>query len=680
VLEDSIPTGSVFLSYASQDAGAAARICEALQAVGVDVWLDTSALRGGDAWDARIKKQIQDCALFVPLISAHTNARAEGYFHREWNLATRRLLDMAHDAAFLVPVVVDKTREADAHVPEEFLRAQWTWLPDGETSPAFAHRVRQLLGGDSASVSNPQSGEAGKPESSFRNAPSHTSRRWFSGYHGKRRMRRVGLGVISLLLVLGAGAFWYYQGESDPAVAKFAPPPHSVAVLAFTNMSGDAKDEYFSDGLSEELLNTLVRIDKLQVAARTSSFSFKGTAVDIPTVGRKLNVAAVLEGSVRKAGERVRITTQLINTVTGYHLWSQTFDRDLKDILALQTEIATEVAGALRIVLLASDKKQLTDGGTSSPKAFDAYLRARKLTKGNLKEENLRAAIALYEEAINLDPRYALAYARLAEALAALANYWSGSQVEQKKELERIANASADKAVELAPNSGQVYGSKSLVLAFTGGEIGAIESALKRGLTLEPGNSDMLGDYARLAVDLGRPDALNAAERAVTLSPLDGGMYAAKGVVLFYLRRYEEAKEAYTQVLRLQGSGIARTWLGTIEIAANRPAAALPHCESQKDIWDGQVCLAIAYYQLGRKPEAAAVLEQMMAENGDTLAFQYAEIYAQWGQKETALKWLETAVQVRDPGLLDIKVDPLIDPIRNEPQFKRIVEQLNFPK
>ena len=148
--EQSLPTGAVFLSYASEDADAAARICEALRAAGVEVWFDRSELRGGDAWDSQIKKQIHDCALFVPLISAHTNARTEGYFRGEWNLATRRLVNRADDAAFLVPVVIDETREADARVPEEFLRAQWTWLPGGETPPAFAQRVRQLLGVDVA--------------------------------------------------------------------------------------------------------------------------------------------------------------------------------------------------------------------------------------------------------------------------------------------------------------------------------------------------------------------------------------------------------------------------------------------------------------------------------------------------------------------------------------------------
>src|SRR5688572_29073170 len=146
------PTGAVFLSYASEDAEAAARICEALRTAGVEVWFDRNELRGGDAWDSQIKKQIHDCALFIPLISAHTNARIEGYFRGEWHLATRRLVNRAHDAAFLMPVVVDETREADARVPEEFLQTQWTWLPGGEAPPAFAMRVRQLLGLDYAAA------------------------------------------------------------------------------------------------------------------------------------------------------------------------------------------------------------------------------------------------------------------------------------------------------------------------------------------------------------------------------------------------------------------------------------------------------------------------------------------------------------------------------------------------
>ena len=214
--EQSHAPGAVFLSYASEDGDAAARICEALRAAGVEVWFDRSELRGGDAWDSQIKKQIHDCALFVPLISAHTNARIEGYFRGEWNLATRRLVNRAHDAAFLMPVVIDETREADARVPEEFFRAQWTRLPGGETSPAFARRVRQLLGLDRAPVPSAKVAATIAIEQSAR-SPISVRRR------GTPLVRRFGLPLIALLLVLGGAAFWYFQGASDAPAAKPVP-------------------------------------------------------------------------------------------------------------------------------------------------------------------------------------------------------------------------------------------------------------------------------------------------------------------------------------------------------------------------------------------------------------------------------------------------------------------------
>src|SRR5688572_27571079 len=219
-------TGAVFLSYASQDAEAAGRICEALRAAGVEVWLDQSELRGGDAWDSKIKKHIHECALFVPIISAHTNARTEGYFRREWNLATRRLLDMANDAAFLVPVVIDQTRERDARVPEEFLHAQWTRLPGGETTSAFVQRVRQLLGDDSDVARQALSAVSSRTESAAR-VPYLRNRRAFP-------VRLVAIATIALL-VLGAGAIWYYQESRSQLAAKEASPTASPTVATAPN-------------------------------------------------------------------------------------------------------------------------------------------------------------------------------------------------------------------------------------------------------------------------------------------------------------------------------------------------------------------------------------------------------------------------------------------------------------
>ena len=348
------PGRAVFLSYASQDAQAAQKICEALRAASIEVFLDQSELRGGDAWDQKIRREIHDCALFVPLISAHSDARHEGYFRREWKLAVDRTADMSDRVAFLVPVVIDDTSDARADVPERFRQVQWTRLPGGETPPAFVERIKRLL----APELSPLSARSRVVETLRMPSRAH----WWlmPALLATMAVLVVALGyLVATQLVRSKGgteaiAVPAAQG-APPAVTTFSPPPYSIAVLPFVNMSEDNEQEYFSDGLSEEILNSLVRIDELQVAARTSAFSFKGRDTDIGTIARKLNVGAVLEGSVRRSTHTVRITAQLINAVTGFHLWSQTYDRDLGDVLKLQSDIANAVASALKVTLLGDD-------------------------------------------------------------------------------------------------------------------------------------------------------------------------------------------------------------------------------------------------------------------------------------------------------------------------------------
>src|SRR6202042_2645554 len=234
-----------------------------------------------------------------------------------------------------------------------------------------------------------------------------------------------------------------------PPAAAFAPPRHSIAVLPFVNMSGDEDQEYFSDGLTEELLNSLSEINELQVAARTSAFSFKGKDTDIGTIARKLNVGAVLEGSVRRSANTIRITAQLINAVTGFHLWSKTYDRDLGDVLKLQTEIATAVAGALKVTLLGDVAAKIELGGTHNPAAFDAYLRAAKGFQSRHQDKEIPTAIVAYTEAIRLDPNFALAFSGRSIALTTYAgNEATGAAVREGYER---AESDARQAVALAP-------------------------------------------------------------------------------------------------------------------------------------------------------------------------------------------------------------------------------------
>ncbi|HVN34036.1 MAG TPA: TIR domain-containing protein [Casimicrobiaceae bacterium] len=310
-------TQAVFLSYASEDAEPARRISETLRAAGLEVWFDQSELRGGDAWDASIRQRIKECALFVPIISRNTQARSEGYFRLEWKLAVDRSHLMADDQPFLLPVVIDETPDASARVPDRFRERQWSRLPAGENAEAFAERARRLLASDPA-------GSSAAPEAAV-------TRRASPPAHGRSRLLTwlvAGLGAV----VVALSAFIALRAPiKEPAVvattnsateavvvpAARKPEPNSVAVLPFTNLSDDKENEYFSDGISEELLSVLQQIPDLRVAARLSSFSFKGKNTTAQEIGEKLGVENLVEGSVRKSGKSVRITVRLTRAATG---------------------------------------------------------------------------------------------------------------------------------------------------------------------------------------------------------------------------------------------------------------------------------------------------------------------------------------------------------------------------
>jgi TolB-like protein len=486
---------AVFLSYASQDAEAALHLCQALRAAGIEVWFDQSELRGGDTWDQSIRKQIKSCYLFVPMISASTQSREEGYFRREWKLAVDCTSDMAGDRAFLLPIVIDGTPDSEARVPEKFREVQWTRLPQGANTDAFVEHARRLLSGElsreptgSAPVAARVAAAPTTPK------PALASWRSKAALFGTIAVVVLALGfLVANRLVLSkrgtqVGAVPGSVVESAPATG-FNPPPHSIAVLPFANMSGDKDQEYFSDGLTEELLNSLAEINELQVAARTSAFSFKGTNTDIGTIARKLNVGAVLEGSVRRSAHTIRITAQLINAVTGFHLWSKTYDRDLGDVLKLQTEIATSVASALKVTLLGDVAARVELGGTGNPAAFDAYLRGEKATSSIRDTKDFPTAIAAYSEAIRLDPHYALAFATRSRAFTAVAT--EADTAAAIREGYGQAQADARQALGIAPDLAQAHLALALILDSTL-DFRQANDEYERALALAPGNAQVL--------------------------------------------------------------------------------------------------------------------------------------------------------------------------------------------
>jgi TolB-like protein len=431
-------------------------------------------------------------------------------------------------------------------------------------------------------------------------APIAVTLAWFHGHRARHRISGPELSILIALLVAAGSVLWWVsrsnhehvaaptpaEGTSAgtrPAIpsASFNPPPHSIAVLPFVNLSEDRQQEYFSEGLTEELLNSLAAIDELQVAARTSSFSFKEQP-DVITVAHKLNVASVLEGSVRRSSSTVRVTAQLINAETGFHLWSKTYDRDLGDVLQLQTEIATAVANALKVTLLGGVSAKIELGGTHNPAAFDAYLRASKAlsTSYDARGNDLLGVIATYTEAIRLDPGYALA---IAGRSLAVGNYASEFAVgEDRRRLFAESRRDAQQAIALAPEL--AAGHFVLARYFENGALDFANASeeYERAFALAPGDTRVLRNYARFQRSMGRGDAgLSVARRSVILDPLDARSHAALGGQLLYARRFREAIAAFQDSLMLDPTNPTQTrFVGSPAISLATSRAPSPPVKS----------------------------------------------------------------------------------------------------
>lgn len=460
--------------------------------------------------------------------------------------------------------------------------------------------------------------------------------------------------------------------------ARFHPPPHSIAVLPFVNLSGDKQQEYFSDGLTEELLNSLSRINELHVTGRTSSFFFKGEHVDLSTIAHKLNVASVLEGSVRRSARTVRISAQLIDAVTGFNLWSQTYDRDLRDVLKLQSDIADSVASSLRVTLLEGLAAKIELGGTRDPAAFDAYLRALKGYSTAQEVQDFQAVIASYTEAIHLDPHYALAFAGRSRAYSYYATeFGTGYAVTANLDNGQV---DARRAIELTPDLPQAH-SAMAVLFERSINFSHASQEYELAISLAPGDAQILREYGVFAVEMGQADTgVAAARRAVSLDPLNELARGSLGEALLWAHRYEEAITAFQGALALDPRSADYNALrGLAYYALGDFQSARSSCELNPDHWQNQTCLALTYEKMGRHSDAEVILNKMTSAWGDAEAYQYAQIYAQRGNIAKALEWLETALRLHDAGLVWLRVDTFVDPLRKEPRFQSIERALKFP-
>jgi TolB-like protein/Flp pilus assembly protein TadD len=672
-------TPDVFISYASPDSTVAATVCEALEHAGVICWIAPRDVTPGTFYADEIVHAI-DAAKAIVLVLSH-NAATSPHVLREVERATSK----RH------PVVSLRIDQAPLPAGLEYFlnTSQWLDASGGNTAPAMPKlvaAVRVAIHAPAVTAVTTKILPTVKTRLSTR-SPNRTV--------------IVVTSVVGLAIVgIAANRLWLLSNPaastSGPIAATptpttaaapvavasvtpaaFSPPEHSVAVLPFTNMSGDPKQDYFSDGLSEELLNALASIRGLQVAARTSSFSFKDKGMDVASIARRLNVGAVLEGSVRKDGGQIRITAQLINAVTGFHMWSHTYDRDLKNVLALQTEIANAATKELESTLLVDASTAVELGGTRNPLAFDAYLKARGINVVS-KETNL-AEIAAYDEAIRLDSRYAKAYAGKAVSLSRFSGSYEPAATARK--VVEQALAIAEKAVQLAPDLAEAH----LVLAEIY-DAGLLEfrhglTEYERAQALAPGDNRVIRNYAEFLARMGHADSAVAnAQRAVTMDPVNADSHDRLGWVYYFSHRYQEAVAAFDHALSLEPNhpwtnavrGLSYLGLGNIE-------AARSSCKTPPLFWPNQMCIAIVSDKLRDKAAAQSMLAQLKSALGEAAAYQYASVYAQNGEIPNALNWLETAYRLKDPGLAWLKVDFLLDPLRGEPRFQEIERKLKFP-
>jgi len=458
--------------------------------------------------------------------------------------------------------------------------------------------------------------------------------------------------------------------QTDPVAV--AENPLSIAVLPFINMSGDPENEYFSDGLSEELLNTLVQIRELKVTGRTSSFAFKGQNLDLREVGERLNVANVLEGSVRKAANRVRITAQLVKTDDGYHLWSETFDRELDDIFAIQQEIAEQVAKALSVTLLGL--KQENPGETDNSEAYQLYLRGAHIFRRSPDElESLNTARSYYEQALALDPDYV-------SPIYGMFRYWNRMNRNGLEDLdtnrERMS-AFAATLHQIAPESVEAMLAQAGVSLVTRDWPGAIRQ-FREARDRFPGSVETNILYGSTIAFLDeQEEGLTAIQAGAELDPLSMEAITRLANAQSRLGYCSELKNTVERALEIQpDAGRVRGYLGfCLLIRSEGPEQAVVWLEQEPIDFIRRTGMAIALGRLGKQQEADQELASMQADYGESASYQYAQVNAQWGQSDTALDWLQKALDVNDPGVLNMLIDPLLDPIRQEPRFKELLQQ-----
>lgn len=628
------PGPIVFISYARADREAVTHLTDALSAAGQQVWWD-ALIEGGEAFARTIESALDLADAVVVVWSAQS-------VHSDW---VRDEAAHGRDRGRLVPISLDGTAPPLGFRQYHFIDfSKWRANPG---APEMKALLSAIAAAASARGDAPRSGP-GAPVS-----------------------KRIGRRTV----LIGAGLGAAVAGSTFAGwrlIGHHGAPDNSIAVLPFANLSGDAAQGYFSDGLSEELRAKLGEAGGFKVAAKTSSDHFRNHDKDATTIGEQLGVAWLLDGSVRRSGSTVRVSTELVDAQTGLSKWTKSYDRQLSDIFAVQSEIAStviqEVTGAIPSATAA-----LIKSGTTRIAAYDAYLKGRGFYSNDDGADADTRALACFDEAIAADPDYAQAYVMRAEALLDIAG--SYAKLDAIPGLYAEALVAGQRALTLAPDLASahlVVGEEQL---FSRLDFRAAKPYFDKAMALGGDDSHVLGTYAYFAVRAGRlAEALTAADTMIDIDRLNAFAYLAKARVLYCARRHVDAIKLFGQALAMNprmshahaGTGFALLAMG--QVLAARDAFAAEPTEFLK-----ATGLAIAARRAGDAKAAEASLAQLKKGYGDAGLYQQAMVAAQWGEVPLALDLLERARALIDGGLTWALTEPMFDPLRNQPRFKALL-------
>jgi len=480
-------------------------------------------------------------------------------------------------------------------------------------------------------------------------------------------------GVVALFLFFAVGLFSYLGWRRAIHARLYTKPSPSIAVLPFVNLSGGEPD-YFSDGLTEEIINELARIPNFKVVARTSAFQFKGRNEDLRVIGQKLNVENLLEGSVQRQGERVRVTAQLIKASDGFQLWSVSYDRDLKDILKVEADIAGAVATALRVKFAEATSTASAHGPQPADSAAYLYFQQARYSTRIFDKKSAEKALDYINKAIVADDRYAAAYAfragiTLRSGVAAWTEYTQAVE---------SARRDVEKAMELDPNLPDAYRVLSFIQAYVKSDCKAAEETINKARELAPQDVDIVGQSALVARCLGRQEeASELLREALALDPLKPLLYVQLGQNLRDLGRYDEAHAALEKALDLNPDQVwAHETAGEVFLAQGDFKGALAEMEKEQDPYLRNLGMAVAYHALGKREDSDRALQRLLSECPKNCAYQIAQVYGFRGEADEAFRWLGLAYKQHDGGLTILKSDLLLTRLHTDPRFNKLLQRL----